>query len=205
PPIPTPLCCPFEIFHGAPAGFCLRWAGMDMLNHLLTADPAAPRLTVYNESTGARMDFSAQTLENWVAKIANLLEEELELDTDSALLIDLPVTWQAAVVALGSLAAGVQFDFVNSSEPREADDSSPQIVADAVFTSPDKFELYSVGNVAAARDCSAPWVAVGAADRCRRGVAGCGGGLPASAIGVRPTLCSCGDDSFGPTPPLPEL
>ena len=46
-----------------------------MLNHLLNADAAAPRLTVYNESTGARMDFSAQTLENWFAKIANMLEE----------------------------------------------------------------------------------------------------------------------------------
>lgn len=78
-----------------------------MLNHLLTADAAAPRLTVYNESTGARMDFSAQTLENWVAKIANMLEEELELSKDDSLRIDLPVTWQAAVIALGSLAAAL--------------------------------------------------------------------------------------------------
>ena len=178
---------------------------MDILNHLLTADPAAPRLTVYNESTGARMDFSAQTLENWVAKIANLLEEELELDTDSALLIDLPVTWQAAVVALGSLAAGVQFDFVNSSEPREADDSSPQIVADAVFTSPDKFELYSVGNVAAASDGSAPDVALVTDDPFGRGVAESGGELPAGAIDFGPTVRFYGDDYFGSTTPLPEL
>src|SRR5699024_10623663 len=155
PLITTPLCCPFEIYNGAPAGFCLRWAGMDMLNHLLTSDAAAPRLTVYNESTGARMDFSAQTLENWVAKMANMLEEELELDSDSALLIDLPVTWQAAVIALCSLAAGVEFDFTNSSQPHDDLDAASQLKADAVFTFPEKFEIYSAGNIATSFDGSA--------------------------------------------------
>ena len=46
---------------------------MELLAHLLHADAASPRLTVYNETTGARMDFSGQTLDNWVAKIANML------------------------------------------------------------------------------------------------------------------------------------
>ena len=45
---------------------------MELLAHLLHADAASPRLTVYNETTGARMDFSGQTLDNWVAKIANM-------------------------------------------------------------------------------------------------------------------------------------
>ena len=48
---------------------------MELLQHILSTDPAAPRLTVYTETTGARMDFSAQTLDNWAAKVANLLEE----------------------------------------------------------------------------------------------------------------------------------
>ena len=52
---------------------------MELLAHLLHADATSPRLTVYNETTGARMDFSGQTLDNWVAKIANMLEEELDL------------------------------------------------------------------------------------------------------------------------------
>ena len=176
-----------------------------MLNHLLNADAAAPRLTVYNESTGARMDFSAQTLENWVAKIANMLEEELELDDDSALLIDLPVTWQAAVIALGALAAGIEFDFANSSLADDDADAASQLQADAVFTSPDKFDLYSVGDVATSFDGSAPDVVLVTDDPFGRGVVEAGGELPSGAIDFGPTVRFYGDDYFGQTTPLPEL
>ena len=81
---------------------------MELLQHLLSADASAPRLSVYNESDGTRMDFSAQTLENWTSKIANMLLEELDLEpgAESRILIDLPVSWQSAVIALGALAAG---------------------------------------------------------------------------------------------------
>ncbi|MDK4252598.1 TIGR03089 family protein, partial [Corynebacterium propinquum] len=65
---------------------------MDMLSHLLADDPASPRLTVYNEADGTRMDFSAQTTENWASKVANFLREELDLDDGSAILVDLPVS-----------------------------------------------------------------------------------------------------------------
>ena len=176
-----------------------------MLNHLLNADAAAPRLTVYNESTGARMDFSAQTLENWVAKIANMLEEELELDDDSALLIDLPVTWQAAVIALGALAAGIEFDFANSSLADDDANAASQLQADAVFTSPDKFDLYSDGDVAASFDGSAPDVVLVTDDPFGRGVVEAGGELPSGAIDFGPTVRFYGDDYFGQTTPLPEL
>lgn len=176
-----------------------------MLNHLLNADAAAPRLTVYNESTGARMDFSAQTLENGVAKIAYMLEEELELDDDSALLIDLPVTWQAAVIALGSLAAGIEYDFVNSSLADDDADAASQLQADAVFTSPDKFDLYSVGDVATSFDGSAPDVVLVTDDPFGRGVVEAGGELPSGAIDFGPTVRFYGDDYFGQTTPLPEL
>ena len=176
-----------------------------MLNHLLNADAAAPRLTVYNESTGARMDFSAQTLENWVAKIANMLEEELELDDDSALLIDLPVTWQAAVIALGALAAGIEFDFVNSSLADDDADAASQLQADAVFTSPDKFDLYSVGDVATSFGGSAPDVVLVTDEPFGRGGVEDGGELPSGAIDSGPTVRFYGDDYFGQTTPLPEL
>ena len=94
---------------------------MELLAHLLNADAATPRLTVYNESTGARMDFSAQTLDNWVAKIANMLEEELDLEADSTIAIDLPSSWQAAVVALGALASGPSYSFGESAALADVD------------------------------------------------------------------------------------
>jgi len=34
---------------------------MELLAHLLTTDPAAPRLTVYNETTGARLVFRGRS------------------------------------------------------------------------------------------------------------------------------------------------
>ena len=176
-----------------------------MLNHLLNADAAAPRLTVYNESTGARMDFSAQTLENWVAKIANMLEEELELDDDSALLIDLPVAWQAAVIALGALAAGIEYDFANSSLADDDADAASLLQADAVFTPPDKFDLYSVGDIATSFDGSAPDVVLVTDDPFGRGVVEAGGELPSGAIDFGPTVRFYGDDYFGQTTPLPKL
>src|SRR5699024_11717973 len=58
------------------------------------------------------------------------------------------LTWQAAVIALGSLAAGVEFDFTNSSQPHDDLDAASQLKADAVFTFPEKFEIYSAGNIA---------------------------------------------------------
>ncbi|MFH0412146.1 TIGR03089 family protein [Corynebacterium sp. L4756] len=180
---------------------------MDLLNHLLTSDAATPRLTVYNESTGARMDFSAQTLENWVSKIANMLGEELELDEDSTLLIDLPVTWQAAVIALSSLAAGSSFEFINSAtvDANLTDSGEEALTADAVFTSTDKFELYSAGNIAVASDGSSPDIVLVTDDPFGRGVVESGRSLPAGAVDFGPTVRFYGDDYFGHTTPLPEL
>ncbi|GGG75921.1 TIGR03089 family protein [Corynebacterium pelargi] len=78
---------------------------MRLLEHLLAQDPAAPRLSIYDGDT--RLDFSAQTLDNWAAKVANMLREELELSPGDAIAMDLPCSWQAVVVALGCVAAEV--------------------------------------------------------------------------------------------------
>ena len=76
---------------------------MNLLSHLLEADAAKPRLTVYDEATDSRLDFSAVTLDNWAAKVGNMLIEEFDLDEDSRIAIDLPVSWQAVTIALGRL------------------------------------------------------------------------------------------------------
>ena len=66
---------------------------MDLLAKILASDPTTPRLTVYDENTGARLDFSGITLDNWAAKVANMLIEELDLTEDSLISIDLPPGW----------------------------------------------------------------------------------------------------------------
>ena len=160
---------------------------MELLAHLLHADAASPRLTVYNETTGARMDFSGQTLDNWVAKIANMLEEELDLEADSTIAIDLPSSWQAAVVALGALASGPSYSFGESAA-----------LADVVFTSPSRYPA------AHERQPQADIVLI-SEDPFGRGVVESGGDRPTGAIDFGPTVRFYGDQYFGETQPLPQL
>lgn len=155
---------------------------MELLSHLLSTDPASPRLTVYNENTGARLDFSAITLDNWASKVGNMLIDELDLDEDSTIAIDLPVGWQAAVIVLGALAANIDVVFGSQA-------------ADAVFTSPDRFESNRENGD----------IILVSADPFGRGVVESGGELPKGAIDFGPTVRFYGDQFFNPTRPLPEI
>jgi uncharacterized protein (TIGR03089 family) len=69
-------------------------------------DPARPLLTHYDDSTGERVELSATTLDNWVAKTANLLQEEFDVGPGSTVAVALPVHWQAAAVLLGVWSCG---------------------------------------------------------------------------------------------------
>lgn len=157
---------------------------MELLVHLLNADPAAPRLTVYNEATGARLDFSAQTLDNWAAKVGNMLLEELDLDSSSTIILDLPVCWQSVAIVLGALAAGVEWKLGSSGD------------ADVVFTSPASYEDWT--------DSGADIVLV-TEDPFGRGVVETGGTLPTGAIDFGPTVRFYGDQFFGPAPALIDI
>lgn len=158
---------------------------MELLSHLLALDPASPRLTVYNETTGARLDFSAITLDNWASKVGNMLLDELDLEEGSTIAIDLPVSWQAAVIVLGALAAAVEVEFVSGS----ADD------ADVVFTSLDRYKPYEGHSD----------VLLVSEDPFGRGIVESGGELPNGAIDFGPTVRFYGDQFFNPTRALPEI
>lgn len=66
----------------------------------------APFLTFYDDRTGERTELSHATLENWVAKTANLLVEELELGRGDRVLTALGTHWTAVVVAFACWRAG---------------------------------------------------------------------------------------------------
>jgi uncharacterized protein (TIGR03089 family) len=69
-------------------------------------DPARPLVTHYDDSTGERVELSATTLDNWVAKTANLLQDEFDVGPGSSVAVALPVHWQAAAVLLGIWSCG---------------------------------------------------------------------------------------------------
>jgi len=83
-----------------------------LLQRLVADDPGTPRLTWYaaeHARTGERIELSARVLSTWVAKTANLLEEEFEVGPGSTVGLDLPTHWRTLVLQLAvwSTGAGV--------------------------------------------------------------------------------------------------
>lgn len=152
---------------------------MELLRTILSSDPATPRLTVYNESTGARLDFSAQTLDNWAAKVANMLREELDLEQGSLISLDLPASWQCVAIVLGAMAAGIDVEFCPIEQAQgavafidsERIDAAPTFSGDVVLVTQDPFG---------------------------RGVVECGGIVPDGMIDFGPTVRFYGDQFFEP-------
>ncbi|OKJ17333.1 TIGR03089 family protein [Kitasatospora sp. CB01950] len=83
------------------------------------ADPSRPLVTFYDDSTGERVELSAKTFDNWVAKTANLLQDELNASPDDRAALLLPAHWQSAVWLLACWSVGVVP--VPGGEPKDAD------------------------------------------------------------------------------------
>lgn len=87
-----------------------RVAVPQLLARLRRQDSGRPRVTWYG-ADGERVELSARVLENWVAKTANLLVDELEVEVGDAVRLDLPahwrtVAWRLAVAAVGGELVG---------------------------------------------------------------------------------------------------
>jgi uncharacterized protein (TIGR03089 family) len=72
-----------------------------ILDPLMAADPAGPRITYYDDATGERIELSTATLANWAAKTGNLLRDELGAGPGSRVAVLLPAHWQTAAVLFG--------------------------------------------------------------------------------------------------------
>ncbi|MFD7844135.1 TIGR03089 family protein [Nocardia sp. NPDC059764] len=79
-----------------------------VLDPILARDPAGPRITYYDDATGARIELSALTLANWAAKTANMIRDEFGLTSGARVAVLLPAHWQTAAVLLGCWWAGVE-------------------------------------------------------------------------------------------------
>ncbi|MBF6254556.1 TIGR03089 family protein [Nocardia farcinica] len=79
-----------------------------LLDPILSRDPAAPRITYYDDATGARIELSGATLANWAAKTANLIRDEFGLTAGARVAVLLPAHWQTAAVLFGCWWAGVE-------------------------------------------------------------------------------------------------
>ncbi len=100
-----------------------------VLSGLLAHDPGRPLVTFYDDATGERTELSVTTYANWVAKVASLLVDELEVEHGSRVLVDLPVHWLAPVVLGAAWAGGLEVVWDGE--------------ADAVVTGPDGVDRWA--------------------------------------------------------------
>lgn len=77
-----------------------------LLPALLRSDSARPRITCYDDTTGERIELSAKVLANWVAKAANLLQDEFDVGPGSVVALDLPPHWRTLYWALAVWRTG---------------------------------------------------------------------------------------------------
>ncbi len=82
---------------------------MELLARWSTAQPGGPGrpfVTYYDVVTGERTELSGTTTANWVAKTANLLVDELDAESATAVEIALPTHWLRTVWILATWAVG---------------------------------------------------------------------------------------------------
>lgn len=109
-----------------------------LLDPILASDPAGPRITWYDDATGARIELSAITLANWAAKTANMIRDEFGVLPGGRVSVLLPAHWQSAAVLLGAWWAGTEVVL----------DADPS--ADLALVTPDRLdEVDDVAEVAA--------------------------------------------------------
>ena len=99
-------------------------------------DPTMPLLTWYDDAGGDRTELSGATMDNWVAKTANLLADGAGLGPGDPVAVLLPPHWQTAAILLGTWAAGLTAHVGPQPQP-----------VDVLFTSPAGVEAAAAWQV----------------------------------------------------------
>ncbi|GAA3701491.1 TIGR03089 family protein [Zhihengliuella alba] len=68
---------------------------------------AAP-LLVWHGAGGERVELSGRVFDNWVAKSANLLAEEFDVEPGTAVVLDLPPHWKSLALAFAAWQRGAE-------------------------------------------------------------------------------------------------
>lgn len=79
----------------------------ELLRAAARPDPSRPFLTFYDDATGERVELSFTTLDNWVAKTANMIVEDLGARPGDRIALLLPNHWQTTIWYLACWTAGV--------------------------------------------------------------------------------------------------
>ncbi|WP_120521965.1 TIGR03089 family protein [Arthrobacter celericrescens] len=80
---------------------------MNLMTALRSGHATSPRLTWYGPDS-ERIELSGRVLDNWVAKTANLLQDELDAGPGISLRLELPAHWKSLVWALAAWQLGME-------------------------------------------------------------------------------------------------
>ncbi len=153
-----------------------------LLADLRQNQSSSPRLIWYGTG-GERVELSGRVLDNWIAKTSNLLVDELDADTGTTVLLDMPAHWRSLCWALAGWQAGTTI--------RMGEDDSSASSDIIVSTDPDRW----ASTVAAPQYLVA--VALGALEMKWNG------SLPADAVDYAAEVRSHADEYMGMTEPDP--
>lgn len=82
----------------------------EVLARLVASDSGRPRLTWYDDTpgptNGERIELSARVLTNWVAKAANLLQDDCAAGPGTTVGLDVPAHWRGVYWALATWCVG---------------------------------------------------------------------------------------------------
>ncbi|WP_114905450.1 TIGR03089 family protein [Ornithinimicrobium murale] len=122
------------------------------LTDLVREDPTRPAITFYDDTPGPtqgeRIEISRRVLDNWVAKAANALQEGLDVQRGSIVLLDLPCPhWRTCYWALAVWAVGATLTL----DPHEGADVLVTTDPDSP-TAEDADEVVAVTLAALARE-----------------------------------------------------
>ncbi|WP_377643978.1 TIGR03089 family protein [Oryzobacter terrae] len=185
-----------------------------LLRRLVESDPGRPRITVYDDTDsptrGERVELSARVLANWVAKAANLLQDELDAGVGTVVRLDLPPHWRTLYWALAAWSVGACVVVpAHRAGARAADSDVALSAADVVVTddpatAEDAEEGVLVTLAALARSAPGP-VASGVIDEAKE-VATHGDVFTPweEADPSDPALRNGGTTTFGDLVPAPE-
>ncbi|SFN82354.1 TIGR03089 family protein [Actinomadura madurae] len=79
----------------------------ELLRRRVGDDPSRPLVTFYDDARGERVELSARTFDNWVAKTANFLVDGLAAEPGTRVVLVLPPHWQTAVWLMACWSAGL--------------------------------------------------------------------------------------------------
>ncbi|WP_242903235.1 TIGR03089 family protein [Actinomadura terrae] len=111
---------------GGPGGGA---APADLLRARVADDPSRPFVTFYDDASGERVELSARTFDNWVAKTANFLVDGLAAEPGTRVVLALPPHWQTAVWLMACWSAGLVAEPV---DPEAAGEAVGAAVGEAV-------------------------------------------------------------------------